>query len=141
MMIRPLTLCFRSAWLGGIISSPGPLVREPQIGDHWLSARPSNSPTGENPPPCNLSAAAEFTLVELLVVIAIIDGEFVLKDQFQELGVVEAVAGGFLQPHVERSEQPGGRDSLSTRVKLSVMRSPLSGWRRERTGSNRTAGE
>ncbi len=27
--------------------------------------------------------------------------EFILKDQFQELGVAELVTGGFLQPHVQ----------------------------------------
>ena len=34
------------------------------------------------------------------------DGQFVLEDQFQELGVVEAVAGRFLQADVERLQQP-----------------------------------
>ena len=33
--------------------------------------------------------------------------QFVLQDQFQELGVVEMVAGRFLQAHVQAFQQPG----------------------------------
>jgi hypothetical protein len=35
------------------------------------------------------------------------DVELILKDQFQELQVAQVVAGGFLQPHVERPGQAG----------------------------------
>ena len=33
--------------------------------------------------------------------------QFVLQDQFQELGVAQAVAGGLLQPHLQALQQPG----------------------------------
>jgi hypothetical protein len=35
------------------------------------------------------------------------DVEFVLADEFEELGMAESVGGGFLQPHVQRLEQAG----------------------------------
>ena len=44
------------------------------------------------------------------------DGQFILQDQFQELHVGEAVAGGFLQPHLQRLQQPGEPQLLECRV-------------------------
>ena len=35
------------------------------------------------------------------------DVEFVLTDEFEELGVAETIGGGFLQAHVERLDQAG----------------------------------
>ena len=38
--------------------------------------------------------------------------QFILEDQLQELGVAEVVAGGLLQPHVQRSG-PGPRAAVA----------------------------
>ena len=35
------------------------------------------------------------------------DVEFVLTDEFEELGVAQAIGGGFLQPHVQGLDQAG----------------------------------
>ena len=35
------------------------------------------------------------------------DVEFVLTDEFEELGMAQTIGGGFLQPHVQRLDQAG----------------------------------
>jgi len=55
------------------------------------------------------------------------DRQFILQDQFQELGVGEVVAGGLLQPDLQRLRQPrepelleGGVHGVFHRAVLSV---------------------
>lgn len=48
------------------------------------------------------------------------DGEFILKDQLQELHVIESVAGGLLQPHFEGLGEPGQPEFLQGRCQRFI---------------------
>ena len=47
------------------------------------------------------------TLVWRSIMPLLADIEFVLADQFEELGVAQPIGGGFLQAHVQGLEQAG----------------------------------
>jgi hypothetical protein len=51
------------------------------------------------------------------------DVEFVLADEFEELGVAQAIGGGFLQAHVERLDQAGEAELMVAVVKQSGTQS------------------
>jgi len=66
------------------------------------------------------------------------DGQFILQDQFQELCVSEVVAGGLLQPNLQRLKQPREPELLEGGVhRIFHQRSFLCAPRRRVTRSQR----
>ena len=57
------------------------------------------------------------------------DIEFVLTDEFKELGVAETIGGGFLQAHVQRLDQAGeaelfqgGGEGIHVGLRVAVVK-------------------